>query len=56
MMVILWFSCNFEMVVGGDKHNIYLLLHLDQKPILLFLEFLKILFTNASVGPDCSAS
>lgn len=30
MMVVLHFSCNFEVVVGGDEHNIYLLCQLDQ--------------------------
>lgn len=32
MMIIMWFSCNFETVMRGDKHSIYLNHHLDQKP------------------------
>ena len=31
MMVILYFSCNFDVVVGGFKYCIYLCCHLDQK-------------------------
>lgn len=29
MMVILHFICNFDMVVGGEEHSVYLLCHLD---------------------------
>lgn len=30
MMSVLWLSCNFDMVLGEGKHNIYLFYHLDQ--------------------------
>lgn len=32
MMVVLLFSCNFNVVLGGAEHSIYLLCHLDWKP------------------------
>ena len=28
MMVVLQFSCNFNVVVGGGEHSVYLLCHL----------------------------
>lgn len=31
MTVVQWFSCNFEVVVGGCKCCLYLLCHFDQK-------------------------
>lgn len=31
MMVVLYFSCNFDVVVRGGKYTAYLLCHLDQK-------------------------
>lgn len=31
MMVVLWFCFNFDVVLRGGEHNIYLLHHLDQK-------------------------
>lgn len=30
------FSCNFDVVVGGGKHSVYLLLHLERKPRIAF--------------------
>ena len=31
-MVVLYFSCNFDVVVGGCKYHVYLYCHLDRKP------------------------
>ena len=30
--------CNFDVVIGGGKHSVYLLCHLDWKPIKEFLK------------------
>lgn len=30
-------SCNFDVVVGGSEHSVYLLCHLDQNSVGLFL-------------------
>lgn len=32
-MVILWFNCNFGVVVGGGEYSLYLLYHVDRKLI-----------------------
>lgn len=32
MMIVLWFSYNFDTVVEGGEHSVYLLCHLDWQP------------------------
>ena len=36
-MVILKFSCNFDVVMGGSKHSVYLLSHLEWKSLVSLL-------------------
>lgn len=39
MTVVLQFSCNLDVVIGGDEHSIYLLCHLD--PLLCLFQYLR---------------
>lgn len=45
-MVVLEFSCNFDVIVGGDEYRVYLLHHLDQKSSFVIL--IKMLHTAAA--------
>lgn len=40
-MVVLQFSCDFDAVVGGGEHSVYLLHHLDQKLTILVFQKLS---------------
>lgn len=38
-VTVLWFTCNFDAVLGGSKHRVYLLHHHDQKFLTLIFFF-----------------
>lgn len=43
MLVVLWFNCNFDVVMGRCDYHIYLLCHLElQSQLILFLK--KLIF------------
>ena len=55
MMVVLQFSCNFDVVVEGDEHSLYLCCHLDWKPPKL-LTGIPTFSSPLSPQPKCQPS
>ena len=38
MVIVLLFSCNFDVVVGGCEYSVYQLCYLDRKPVPWILD------------------
>ena len=39
MMVVVPFSCNFDVVMGGGEYSVFLFHHLDRKPTVIVSDY-----------------